>query len=65
MNSGSLPPSEYGGYGEEIQPEPHTLTAAEKLRLTFRSDTTDAETSPEDERVRYQEVVKADFEEKQ
>jgi hypothetical protein len=39
------------------------LTSAEKLRLSFRSNPTDADTNPEDLRFDYQEVPVADFEE--
>lgn len=60
----SYPPSEFSGYSQEIQPEPHELTAAERLRLTYRTDPVDAETDPDETRVLYQEVPVADFEEK-
>lgn len=65
MNSGNLVPSEFGGHGGEIEPEPHPLTSAEKLRLAFRSEPTDPETNPDDLRVKYQEVEDSGFEEKQ
>lgn len=59
----SISPSEYGGYSQEIQPEPHQLTSAERLRLAYRSDPDDPDSNPDDARTQYQEVDVAAFEE--
>lgn len=45
-------PSEFGGYQQSIQPEPHQLTAAEEARLMRRVKPSDAGDSVEAARDR-------------
>lgn len=45
-------PSEFGGYGGPIQPEPHPLTNAELARLERKTDAADPSDSVEAARIR-------------
>lgn len=48
-------PSEFGGFGGLVQPEPHELTAAEKLvEMHHRSVPSNPDVDPEEERFKEQ-----------